>query len=391
MNDVFILGACRTPIGNLGGSLAAVAAPALGAAVLAGSMKLAGVQPGEVDEVIMGQVLQAGVGQHPARQAALAAGMPVSVAACSVNKMCGSGLLAVGLAARAIKTDEVRLVAAGGMENMSQAPYILDQARAGYRLGHGTLKDSLIHDGLWDIFGNCHMGLTAEHLAKKYCISHAKQDEYALQSQTRCAAAQARLAEEIIPVAVPQRRGDPLNAQKDEFPKPDTTLEKLAKLKPAFQKDGTVTPGNASGINDGAAAMILASAQAVQSLALKPMARVLAWAVAGLEAMDMGLGPVPATRCALQRAGLKTTDIDLFEINEAFAAQTLAVQRELNIEDSRMNVNGGALALGHPIGASGARVLVSLLHELRRRRGRYGAAALCIGGGEGIAMIVELV
>jgi acetyl-CoA C-acetyltransferase len=391
MTDAVIVGACRTAIGNLGGALSALRAPALGAAALAEAIRRAGVKPDQVQEVVMGQVLQAGIGQHPARQAALAAGLPVSVSACSVNKMCGSGLLAVGLAARAVQTGEVEVAAAGGMESMSQAPFLLDQARTGYRLGHGTLRDSLIHDGLWDAAGDCHMGRTAEHLAQTYGISRADQDAYAVQSQARCAAALAKglFAEEITPVSVPQRRGEPVLVREDEFPRPDTTLDKLAKLKPAFQKDGTVTAGNASGINDGAAALVLASAAAARRFGLAPLARVRAWATAGLEAANMGLGPVPAARLALSRAGLTLADMDLIEINEAFAAQILAVKKELAWDDARVNVNGGALALGHPIGASGARILVTLLYEMKRRQARLGLAALCIGGGEGIAMVVE--
>ncbi len=389
--EAVIVGACRTAIGSFGGALAAVPAAQLGGTALREAVSRAGVEPGSVRDVIMGQVLQAGQGQHPARQAGFAAGLPVGTTAWSVNKMCGSGLQAVCLAAQAVRAGDAEVVAAGGMESMSRAPYLLDQARSGYRIGHGSLVDSMIRDGLWDVYNDCHMAVAVETLAKRYGIGRREQDEFAARSQARCADAQrgGRFDEETVPVAIPQRKGDPVPFRKDEFPKPATTVDILAGLKPAFSADGTVTAGNASGISDGAAAVVVMSAARAKAHGRKPLARIRSYATAGVEPILMGIGPVGAAHSALERAGLSIADIGLFELNEAFAAQSLAVLRELNCDPERVNVNGGAIALGHPIGASGARILVTLLYEMRRRSVRYGLAALCIGGGEGIAMVVE--
>lgn len=389
--EAVIVGACRTAIGSFGGALAGVPAATLGGAALAEAVRRAGVDTASVSEVIMGQVLQAGQGQHPARQAGLAAGLPLETTACSVNKMCGSGLQAVCQAARAVRAGDAEIVAAGGMESMSRAPYLLDQARSGYRIGHGSLVDSMIRDGLWDVYNDCHMAVAVETLAKRYGIGRREQDEFAARSQARCAEAQrgGRFDEEVVPFAIPQRKGAPVDFRKDEFPKPATTVEILAGLKPAFSADGTVTAGNASGISDGAAAVVVMSESRAKALGRKPLARIRGYATVGVEPILMGIGPVGAAQTAVERAGLSMGDIGLFELNEAFAAQSLAVLRELKCDIDRVNVNGGAIALGHPIGASGARILVTLLYEMRRRGVRYGLAALCIGGGEGIAMVVE--
>ncbi len=385
-----IVSAVRTPIGRFGGALKELPAWRVGAVAVAEALRRAGVEPSVVDDVILGNVLQAGQGMNPARRAAMAAGVPESVPAMTINMVCGSGLRAVASAAQAITLGEAEVVVAGGMESMSQAPYLLTGARFGYRLGHATLVDSMLADGLTDAFYDCHMGVTAENIAQEYRISREEQDRYALESQRRAARAweAGAFQEEIVPVEVPGPRGSEW-FERDEHPRPETTLEALQRLRPAFLSEGTVTAGNASGINDGAAALVVMSEERARRLGLQPLAAIRSWAWAGVSPRVMGLGPIPAVREALARAGLRVEEIDLFEINEAFAAQVLAVKRELGIESTKLNIYGGAIALGHPIGASGARVLVTLLHALRRTGGRYGAAALCIGGGMGIAMIVE--
>jgi len=349
-------------------------------------------EPAAVDDVLFGNVLQAGQGMNPARRAAIAAGIPEAVPAMTINMVCGSGLRAVAAAAQAITIGDAEIIVAGGMESMSQAPYLLTGARFGYRLGHGTLIDSLVSDGLTDAFYDCHMGVTAENIAREYAISREEQDRYALESQRRAARAwnEGFFADEIVPVEVNGPRGTE-RFERDEHLRPDTTFEALQRLRPAFDPQGTVTAGNASGINDGAAALVIMSEERARELDLQPLAVIRSWAWAGVSPRVMGLGPIPALREALARIGLRIGDIDLFEINEAFAAQVIAVQRELGIDTQKLNVYGGAIALGHPIGASGARILVTLVHALRRTGGRYGAAALCIGGGMGIALIVERV
>ena len=391
MKEAVIVSAARTAIGTFSGTLANTSASELGAVVVRAALERAGVEPGAVDEVLMGCILQAGQGQNPARQAALKAGLPVEVPCTTINKVCGSGLKSVALAAQSIMAGDAEIVVAGGAENMNLAPYMLDKARTGYRMGHGQLIDSMIHDGLWCIFGDTHMGITAEKVAEQYGISRAEQDEFAAASQAKAAAAieSGRFADEIVPVMIPQRKGDPLKFDKDEHVRPGTTVESLAKLKPAFKKDGTVTAGNASGINDGAAAVVVMSADRAKAMGLAPLAKVRAYASAGVDPSVMGIGPVPATRKALAKAGLTIEDIGLIEANEAFASQSLAVGRDLGWDPAVVNVNGGAIALGHPIGASGARILVTLVHEMQKRDVKYGLATLCIGGGMGIAMIVE--
>jgi acetyl-CoA C-acetyltransferase len=391
MREAVIVSAVRTAIGTFSGTLANTSASELGATVIRAALERAKVEPGAVDEALMGCILQAGQGQNPARQAALKAGLPIEVPCTTINKVCGSGLKSVALAAQSIIAGDAEIVVAGGTENMNLAPYMLDKARTGYRMGHGQLIDSMIHDGLWCIFGDTHMGITAENLAEQYSISRAEQDEFAAASQAKAAAAieSGRFADEIVPVLIPQRKGDPIKFDKDEHVRPGTTVESLAKLKPAFKKDGTVTAGNASGINDGAAAVVVMSADRAKAMGLAPIAKVRAYAAAGVDPSVMGIGPVPATRKALAKAGLTVEDIDLIEANEAFASQSLAVGRDLGWDPAKVNVNGGAIALGHPIGASGARILVTLLHEMEKRDVKYGLATLCIGGGMGIAMIVE--
>ena len=391
MNEAVIVSACRTAIGAFGETLSSVSAVSLGAAVIAETVRRAGVSPHAAEQVILGQVLPAGLGQHPARQAALQAGLPIDVAAASVNKMCGSGLHAVCLAAQAVRNGEADIVIAGGMENMRQSPYLLPKARFGLRLGHGQVTDSMIQDGLWDVSNNYHMGITAENLAEQYGISRQQQDAFAAASQDNYAAAAAAGAfdEEIVPIAIPQGKKEPILFKQDEHPRAGTTVDKLASLKPAFKKDGTVTAGNASGINDGAAAVMVMSASQAQSRGLRPLATIRAYASAGVPAAVMGIGPVSAARKALAKATLSLDDIDLMEFNEAFSAQCLAVGKDLRWNPDKVNVHGGAIALGHPIGASGARILVTLLHAMVRRNVHYGLAALCIGGGEGIAMIIE--
>ncbi|HCV78684.1 acetyl-CoA C-acetyltransferase [Pseudomonas oryzihabitans] len=391
MQDVVIVAATRTAVGSFQGSLANVPAVELGATVIRALLAQTGVAPAEVDEVILGQVLTAGAGQNPARQAAVKAGLPHEVPALTLNKVCGSGLKAVQLAVQAIRCGDAEIVIAGGMENMSLAPYVLPKVRSGLRLGHAELVDSMISDGLWDAFNDYHMGQTAENLVQKYQLSREAQDAFAARSQQRAAAAMesGRFREEITPVLIPQRKGEPLAFDTDEGIRADTTAEGLARLRPAFAKDGSVTAGNASSLNDGAAAVLVMSATRAAALGLMPLAHIAAYASAGVDPAIMGIGPVSATRKTLEKAGWQLGDLDLIEANEAFAAQALAVGQELGWDDDKVNVNGGAIALGHPIGASGCRVLVTLLHELRRREGRRGLATLCIGGGQGVALAVE--
>ncbi len=390
MREAVIVSAARTAIGSFGGSLSTVPAHELGAIVIRAALERAGVKPEMVEEVLMGQILTAAQGQNPARQAALKAGIPATVPATTINKVCGSGLKTVALAAQAIMAGDADIIVAGGQENMSLAPYALTQARSGYRMGHGQVIDTMIKDGLWCAFEDCHMGITAENIAEQYGITREEQDEFALASQNKAEAAirAGRFKDEIVPVTVRTRKSEVV-FDTDEFPRFGSTLDGLAKLRPAFKKDGTVTAGNASGINDGAAAVLVMSADKAKELGLTPLAVIRAYASAGVEPRIMGMGPVPATRKALARAGLTLDQIDLIEANEAFAAQALGVARELQFDFAKVNVNGGAIALGHPIGASGTRILVTLLHEMQKRETRYGLATLCIGGGQGIAMIVE--
>ena len=391
MKDIFIAGAVRTAIGNLGGGLAGVSAAELGGIAVAALLERAQVAPADIDEVILGCALQAGAGQNVARQAQLKAGIPVDRTAMTLNMVCGSGLRAVAAAAQAIKAEDASLVVAGGTESMSQGPYLLRQARSGYRMGNGELVDSTVADGLWDVFGDYHMGITAENLAAKYGIPRSEQDAFAAGSQNKAEAAIAagRFADEIAPIPIPQKKGAPVIFDKDEFPRAGVTAESLAKLRSAFKPDGTVTAGNSSGINDGAALLLVAGKEALVAKGLEPMARIVSYAWQGCDPSVMGIGPVEAVRLALKRANWKLGEIDLIEANEAFAAQALAVAKELSFDMARVNVNGGAIALGHPIGASGARILVTLLHEMRRRKAKKGLATLCIGGGMGIAMCVE--
>lgn len=391
MNETVIVGASRTAIGKFGGSLKDISAVALGATVIAESLKRAGIDSAKVDEVIMGNVLGAGLGQNPARQASVKAGIPYAVPSMTINKVCGSGLKAINLGAQSVQSGESEIVVAGGLENMSQAPFLLQDARWGYRLGNNQLLDSLIHEGLWDIFNDCHMAVITESLAEKYKISRPEQDNFALESQLKAKEAQekGRFKEEMAPVRIVSKKGEQIIFDKDEFPRPDTTLEKLSGLKPAFKEGGTITAGNASGINDGAAAVVITSSAKAKELQLKTLARIVSYASSGIDPKFMGLGPVESTRKALKKVNLSPDKIDLFELNEAFAAQSLAVIRELGLNKQKVNVNGGAIALGHPIGASGARILVTLLYELKRQKKRFGLATLCIGGGMGITTIVE--
>ncbi len=391
MESVVILSACRTPIGSFGGALKDQSAVDLGALVIREAVARAGVDPRDVGEVVLGCVLQAGAGMNVARQASLKAGLGVDVPAETINRVCGSGLQAVVHGAQALLAGDVEAVVAGGTESMSNAAYLMRSARWGARMGHTEVVDSMIADGLTCAINTVHMGLTAEAVAERYGVSRADQDACAAESQRRAAEAIAagRFKEEIVPVLVPQRKGDPVRVETDEYPRPGTTVEKLSPLKPAFKKDGTVTAGNSSGINDGAAATVVMLESTAKQRGLTPVARIRSWAVVGVEPMTMGMGPVGAVRKALDRAKLTTKDIALFELNEAFAAQAVAVTRELGLEAARVNVNGGAVALGHPIGASGARVLTTLIHALRARGGGRGVASLCIGGGMGIAMVIE--
>ena len=393
MQDVVIVAATRTAVGSFQGSLATIPAVDLGAAVIRQLLAQTGLDGSLVDEVILGQVLTAGAGQNPARQAAIKAGLPVAVPAMTLNKVCGSGLKALHLAAQAIRCGDADVIIAGGQENMSLANYVLPGARTGLRMGHASMVDSMISDGLWDAFNDYHMGITAENLVEKYGISREAQDAFAAQSQAKAAAAieGGRFVAEITPILIPQRKGDPIAFATDEQPRAGTTADSLAKLKPAFKKDGTVTAGNASSLNDGAAAVLLMSAAKAQELHLPVLARVAAYANAGVDPAIMGIGPVSATRRCLQKAGWTLDQLDLIEANEAFAAQALSVGQELGWNAAKVNVNGGAIALGHPIGASGCRVLVTLLHEMIKRDARKGLATLCIGGGQGVALALERV
>ncbi len=389
MTEIVIASAARTAIGAFNGGLAGLPAHKLGQIAITEALKRAAVQPAEVDEVIMGQILAAGAGQNPARQAAVSAGIPVEKTAYGVNQLCGSGLRTVALAMQAIRAGDCSIVVAGGQESMSQAPHCM-HLRGGVKMGDAQLIDTMIKDGLWDAFNGYHMGNTAENVAQKWQITRDQQDKFAAASQQKAEAAQkaGRFKDEIVPVVIETRKG-PVTVDADEHPKHGTTAEALAKLRPAFQKDGTVTAGNASGINDGAAALVLMTDKEAARRGIKPLARIVSWATAGVDPAIMGSGPIPASRMALKRAGWSTGDIDLVEANEAFAAQACAVNKDLGWDAAKVNVNGGAIALGHPIGASGARVLTTLLYEMQKRNAKKGLATLCIGGGMGIAMCVE--
>ncbi len=389
--DVVIVAAGRTAVGTFGGGLSQIPGSSLGAKVIVGLLERSGVKPEQIDEVIMGQILTGGAGQNPARQAAIEAGLPVSVPALTINKVCGSGLKSVHLGMQAIRCGDAEVVIAGGQENMSLAPHVLPKSRVGTKMGDWTMKDSMVVDGLWDAFNQYHMGNTAENIVRKYEIDRGEQDQFAASSQQKAEAAQKaeRFKEEIIPVEIPQRKGEPIVFATDEFPRHGTTAEGLAKLRPAFEKEGTVTPGNASGVNDGAAAVIMMTESTAKKLGLKSMARIVAFASAGVDPAIMGTGPIPASRRCLEKAGWQIDDLDLIEANEAFAAQAISVNQDLGWDTSKVNVNGGAIALGHPIGASGARILVTLLYEMKRRDVHRGLATLCIGGGQGVALAVE--
>lgn len=391
MHEVVIVAATRTAVGSFQGSLASIPAPQLGAIVLRSLLEQTGVSPEQVDEVILGQVLTAGSGQNPARQTAVHAGLPFATPAFTLNKVCGSGLKALHLGAQAIRCGDAEVIIAGGQENMSLSPYVMPGARTGLRMGHSKVVDSMIEDGLWDAFNDIHMGITAENLAEKYQLSREQQDAFAAASQQKAteAIAAGRFIAEITPVSIPQRKGDPLIFDTDEQPRAGTTAESLAKLRPAFKKDGTVTAGNASSLNDGAAAVMLMSAEKAKALGLPVLARIVAYANAGVDPTIMGIGPVAATQKCLSKAGWSIADLDLIEANEAFAAQSLSVNQELSWDASKINVNGGAIAIGHPIGASGCRILVSLVHEMIRRDAKKGLATLCIGGGQGVALAIE--
>ena len=391
MQDAVIVAGLRTAVGSFGGSLSQIAAPELGARVIAALLEKTGIDPGAIDEVILGQVLAAGSGQNPARQAAMAAGLPASVPSLTINKVCGSGLKAVQLAAQAVRCGDADIVIAGGQENMSAAPHVLPKSRSGTKMGDWTLIDTMIVDGLTDAFNHYHMGITAENIAAQFDISRAEQDAFAASTQNKAQAALSadRFADEIVPIEIPQRKGEPLRFTRDEFPRPDVTADALGKLRPAFKADGSVTAGNASGINDGAAAVVVMSAARAAELGLEPLVTIKAYASAGVDPAIMGTGPIPASQKCLERAGWTPADLDLVEANEAFAAQAISVNRGLGWDPEKVNVNGGAIAIGHPIGASGTRILVTLLHEMARRDSRKGLATLCIGGGQGIALAVE--
>ena len=391
MKDIVIVSAVRTPIGKFQGALKSLTAPQLGALVVKTAVERAGLSPEQVDEVIMGNVVSAGLGQNPARQAALRGGLLPDVAAMTINKVCGSGLKAVGLAAQGIQTGDSDIVVAGGMESMTNAPYLLPGARDGYRLGHSTIVDSMIHDGLWDAYENFHMGNTGEIVAERYHVERERQDAFALNSHRKAAAAirAGKFRDEIVPVPIPQRKGDPVLFDTDESPRADATIEALRALKPVFKKDGTVTAGNAPGVNDGAAAVVVTSADRAATLGKKPIARIVGQAVSGIEPALVMMAPVKAVRKLLDKTGWKLADVDLVELNEAFSVQAIAVMEQLELNPEKVNVNGGAVALGHPIGASGARILVTLLYEMARRNAKRGIATLCLGGGNAVAMAVE--
>jgi acetyl-CoA C-acetyltransferase len=392
-DEVVILSAVRTPIGKFQGALSDVSAPQLGSIVVREAVKRAGIDPKQVDECIMGLVVSAGLGQNPARQAALYGGLPAEVGAMTVNKVCGSGLKAVGLAAQAVRCGDSNLVVAGGMESMTNAPYLLPQARKGYRLGNAEIVDSMVRDGLWDVYNDYHMGNTGENVAEKYNISREEQDEFAANSHRKALAAirECRFKSQIVPVEIPAKKkgAAPTLFEKDEGPREDTSREALRALKPAFKKDGTVTAGNAPGVNDGAAAVVVTSASRAAELGIRPMARIVAHVTSGIDPAWVMMAPVSAVRKLWDKTGWKPDEVDLYEINEAFSVQAIAVIRELGLDPEKVNVNGGAVALGHPIGASGARILVTLLYELERRNLRKGIAALCLGGGNAVAMAVE--
>ena len=391
MKEVVIVSAVRTPIGSYGGSFKDVSAIKLGEVAAKEAMIRANVLPEQIDEVIFGSVLQAGIGQNVARQVAIAAGIPDTVPSMTINKVCGSGLRTVSLAAQIIALGDADIVLAGGKENMSATPYLLPKARWGHRMGDGAVVDYMVHDGLTDIFNKYHMGITAENIAEQWNLTREEQDEFALNSQLKAeeAVKSGRFKDEIVPVEIPQRKGDPKIVDTDEYPRFGATIEAMARLRPAFKKDGTVTAGNASGINDAAAAIVLMSKEKAEELGIKPLVTIVSYASAGVDPKIMGYGPVPATRKALEKAGLTIKDMDLVEANEAFAAQSLAVAKDLELNMEITNVNGGAIALGHPIGCSGTRILVSLIHEMIKRNSKTGLATLCIGGGQGTAMIVK--
>src|SRR5438876_3628411 len=392
IDEVVIISGCRTPVGKFQGALSDLSATQLGAIVVREAVKLSGVEPARVDECIMGNVISAGLGQNPARQAAIYGGLPPEVSAMTVNKVCGSGLKAVGLAAEAIQTGNSTIVVAGGMESMTNAPYLLPQARKGYRLGDAQIIDSMVHDGLWDVYNNYHMGMTGENVAEKYGITREQQDEYAVNSHRKAIAAQkeCRFKSQIVPVEVAgKKKGETVLFEKDESPREDTTIETLRALKPAFKKDGTVTAGNAPGVNDGAAAVVVTSYKRAKELGVEPMARIVGQATSGIDPAWVMMAPVSAVRKIWQKTGWKNQEVDLYELNEAFSVQALGVIRELGLDLAKVNVNGGAVAIGHPIGASGARLLVTLLYELTRRQAHKGIAALCLGGGNAVAMAVE--
>jgi acetyl-CoA C-acetyltransferase len=392
-DDVVIISGCRTPVGKFQGSLSDFSAPQLGAIVVRETVKRANLDPKQVDECIMGNVVSAGLGQNPARQAAIFGGLAPETGAMTINKVCGSGLKAVALAAQAVQTGNSSIVVAGGMESMTNAPYLLPQARKGYRLGNATIVDSMVHDGLWDVYNDYHMGITGENVAEKYGISREEQDEFAVNSHRKAVAAikECRFKAQIVPVELPAKRKGavPIIFDKDESPREDTTIEVLRALKPAFKKDGTVTAGNAPGVNDGAAAVVVTSAQKANELGAKPMVRIVAQATSGVEPKWVMMAPVAAVQKIWQKTGWKTDEVDLYELNEAFSVQALGVIRELGLDINKVNVNGGAVAIGHPIGASGARVLVTLIYEMIRRDVHRGIAALCLGGGNAVAMAVE--
>ena len=391
-DDIVILSGVRTPIGKFQGSLSDVPAPKLGAIAVKEAVRRAGIDPATVDEVIMGNVVGAGLGQNPARQAALGAGIPSSVGAMTINKVCGSGLKAVSLAAQAVMTNNSNIVVAGGMESMTNAPYLLPNARKGYRLGNGTLIDSMVHDGLWDVYNDYHMGNTGENVAEKYNVSRDEQDEYSVNSHRKAVSAikECRFKDQIIPVEIPgKKKGEVLLFDKDEGPREDTTIEALRKLKPAFKKDGTVTAGNAPSVNDGGAAVVVTSARMAEKLGKKPMARIVAQATSGVDPAWVMMAPVDAIRLLWKKTGWNKDEVDLYEINEAFAVAAIAVTRELGLDLGKVNVNGGAVALGHPIGATGARILVTLLYEMQRRDVKRGIAALCLGGGNAVGLAIE--
>ena len=391
MDDVVIVAALRTAVGKFGGTISRIPASELGAKVISALLQKTGVKPDQISEVIMGQVLAAGVGQNPARQASIRGGLPDMVPAMTINKVCGSGLKATHLAAQAIKSGDSEIVIAGGQESMSLAAHVLNGARDGLRMMDNKLVDTMIVDGLWDVYNQYHMGITAENVAKKWGVTRQEQDEFAAASQQKAEAAQksGRFRDEILPVTIPQRKGDPVVFDSDEFVRHGTTAESLAGLKPAFDKNGTVTAGNASGINDGAAAVMMMSAGKAKELGLKPLARIRAYSSAGVDPSIMGIGPIPASKLCLKKAGWTPKELDLLEINEAFAAQAIAVNRDLGWDTAKVNVNGGAIAIGHPIGASGCRILVTLIHEMIKRDAKKGLASLCIGGGMGVALAIE--